>query len=78
MSEEPYDKLSHLEGALRRVYQARRSLSHVDAGVIEPEEFELVAQVVDDLEDLEEMMESRTADKRVQKERVQTPREERI
>jgi DNA mismatch repair ATPase MutS len=77
MSEEPYDKLSHLEGALRRVYQARRSLSHVDAGVIEPEEFEVLAGIVEDLENLEEMMESRASEQRVQRER-RAVREERV
>lgn len=69
MSEKPYDDLSHLQGALRRVYAARRSLSHVDAGVIESEEFELLAGVVDDLEELEHKMESRKAALRIERER---------
>lgn len=64
MSEKAYDELSHLEGALRRVYQARKSLSHVDAGVLEPEEFEIIAQLVEDIDDLERSMESRIEEKR--------------
>lgn len=66
MSEKPYDNLSRLEGALRRVYQARRSLSHVDAGVVETtEEFELLASIVDDLEELEECFEQRIGEEQI-------------
>lgn len=78
MSQKPYDNLSHLEGALRRVYAARRSLSHIDAGVVETDEFELLAGIVTDLEELEESFEERASEKRVKKERIRPDREERL
>jgi DNA mismatch repair ATPase MutS len=59
MSKAPYDNLSHKKGALRRVYDARRTLSHVDAGTLEPEEFAVLSEIVDDLEKLEQLMEAR-------------------
>jgi hypothetical protein len=67
MSEKPYDKLSHREGALRRVYQARRSLSHVDAGVVYPEDFQLLAEIVEDLEELERRFEERNERARIER-----------
>jgi len=59
MSEKKYDNMKHLEGALRRVYQARTSLSHIDAGLLEPNEFEVVREAVETCKELEDLFESR-------------------
>jgi hypothetical protein len=53
MSEKPYNRESHLEGGLRRVYAARRTLSHLDAGILSPEQFEQVRAITAALEELE-------------------------
>lgn len=59
MSEKKYDNMKHSEGALRRVYQARSCLSHIDAGLLTPQEFEVVREAVATCEQLEEMFEQR-------------------
>ncbi|WP_254839887.1 hypothetical protein [Natronomonas marina] len=59
MSEKKYDNMKHVEGALRRVYSARSSISHIDAGVLDPDEFQVVRQAVETCEQLEAMFEQR-------------------
>lgn len=53
MSDQPYNVEAHTEGALRRVYQARRTLSHIDAATMTPEQFEQVRAILAALEELE-------------------------
>lgn len=64
MSEKPYSRESHLEGGLRRVYAARRTLSHLDAGILTPEQFEQVRAITDALEELERDVEASLLDER--------------
>ncbi|RLM87898.1 hypothetical protein [Haloarcula sp. Atlit-7R] len=64
MSEKPYNRESHLEGALRRVYSSRRTLSHLDAGILTPEQFEQVRALTDALEALEQDIEKTLLEER--------------
>jgi len=64
MSEKPYNRESHLEGGLRRVSAARRTLSHLDAGMLTPEQFEQVRAITAALEELEGDLEASLLDER--------------
>lgn len=64
MSEKPYNRESHLEGGLRRVYAARRTLSHLDAAILTPEQFEQVRAITEALEELEHDIEGTLLEER--------------
>lgn len=66
MSQKPYSVESHMEGGLRRVYNARRTLSHLDAAILDAEEFAHVQDILADLEELEGMLESSLVEERYQ------------
>jgi hypothetical protein len=64
MSQKPYNVESHMEGGLRRVYSARRTLSHLDAGILTADQFKDVEKILEDLEHLEDELEDSLVEER--------------
>lgn len=64
MSERPYNVESHMEGGLRRVYSARRSLSHLDAAILTPDQFEQVQSILAAIDALERDLEGSLIEER--------------